>query len=396
MAEDKSYAILTNRGAELEAAAIATKTPVIINKFVIGDANGAASVVPDPAQTELIHEVYRGNIQAVSCKNNQITFQLYLPPEVGGFTIKEMGILTSEGELYSVARSPDIIKPNGTNGAVVSITFNYILAVSSTSAVSVVIYDEYITPEVGDARYLKIDENLSEIKGNGAEAQKKARENIGIEIDSDGDVAYRNKHNTFLSTNDFNQDVTIAEGAILFARVLKIMYENTVNGYVSGQVSGVVKVHSDGKLLLSGSSLSNLKYLTQGGEYEVWHSGNLTPVKSVNNNKPDATGNVNIDVTASAVTIENIGTNQWATMSGATIIDIVVGEISSNSSSNPDVTVTLARSFPTKITSITGSFTGQGGSNEDSWWSATPINSGSFTLHTRNMNGTFSFIVKGV
>ncbi|HCM9243477.1 TPA: phage tail protein [Enterobacter bugandensis] len=396
MAEDKSYAILTNRGAELEAAAIATKTPVIINKFVIGDANGAASVVPDPAQTELIHEVYRGNIQAVSCKNNQITFKLYLPPEVGGFTIKEMGILTSEGELYSVARSPDIIKPNGTNGAVVSITFNYILAVSSTSAVSVVIYDEYITPEVGDARYLKIDENLSEIKGNGAEAQKKARENIGIEMDSDGDVAYRNKHNTFLSTNDFNEDVTIAEGAILFARVLKIMYENTVNGYVSGQVSGVVKVHSDGKLLLSGSSLSNLKYLTQGGEYEVWHSGTLTPVKSVNNNKPDATGNVNIDVTASAVTIENIGTNQWATLSGATIIDIVVGEISSNSSSNPDVTVTLARSFPTKITSITGSFTGQGGSNEDSWWSATPINSGSFTLHTRNMNGTFSFIVKGV
>lgn len=179
MAEDKSYAILTNRGAELEAAAIATKTPVIINKFVIGDANGAASVVPDPAQTELIHEVYRGNIQAVSCKNNQITFQLYLPPEVGGFTIKEMGILTSEGELYSVARSPDTIKPNGTNGAVVSITFNYILAVSSTSAVSVVIYDEYITPEVGDARYLKIDENLSEIKGNGAEAQKRQGRILG-------------------------------------------------------------------------------------------------------------------------------------------------------------------------------------------------------------------------
>ncbi|MCU6214434.1 phage tail protein [Enterobacter bugandensis] len=308
MAEDKSYAILTNRGAELEAAAIATKTPVIINKFVIGDANGAASVVPDPAQTELIHEVYRGNIQAVSCKNNQITFQLYLPPEVGGFTIKEMGILTREGELYSVARTPDIIKPNGTNGAVISITFNYILIVSSTSAVSVVIYDEYITPEVGDARYLKIAENLSEIKKNGVDAQKAARENIGIKMDGDGDIAYRDKRNTFLAVNEFNQDVTIADGAILFARILKIMYEDTINGYISGQQSGVVKLHSDGKLLLSGSSLSNLKYLTQAGEYEVWHAGNLTAVKSVNNVKPDANGNVSVAVSSGGVQDIRLGT----------------------------------------------------------------------------------------
>lgn len=184
MAENKIYAVLTDRGAQLEAAALASGVPVVLNKFVIGDANGNDDVTPDSARTALIHETYRGDIKSSENSGNQVIFTLYVPPETGGYTIREVGILTDKGELYSVARSPDILKPTDSNGALISITYKYTLAVSSTSTVNVVIDNSSgMSQADADKRYLQISKNLSEIKDKGAAAQKTARENIGVNLD---------------------------------------------------------------------------------------------------------------------------------------------------------------------------------------------------------------------
>ncbi|WP_252495077.1 phage tail protein, partial [Escherichia coli] len=155
------------------------------------------------ARTALIHETYRGDIKSAENSGNQVIFTLYVPPDTGGYTIREVGILTDKGELYSVARSPDILKPTDSNGALISITYKYTLAVSSTSTVNVVVYDNYVTPEEADKKYLQISKNLSEIPANGETAQQAARKNIGI----DGDVAYRDKGNAFTHPNTFKDDV---------------------------------------------------------------------------------------------------------------------------------------------------------------------------------------------
>ncbi|EPQ9956777.1 phage tail-collar fiber domain-containing protein [Enterobacter hormaechei] len=392
--DDKIYAILTDRGAELEAAALATGVPVKLTKFVIGDANGQEEVTPDPARTALIHEVYRGDINGAESKGNQVTFTLDVPPETGGYTIREVGILTEAGELYSVARSPDILKPTESNGAVISITFKYILAVSSTSTVTVVVYNDYLTPDAADARYLKVNANLKEIADNGASSQQLARKNIGI----DGDIAYRDKENIFTKKNTFGEILYVNKSIVLSGDWA--VSWSLAGAYIEAyRNTSMVLINTTGDFEFSAADSAGnnpLKVNISGKKYNVYNEANLKPVKTVNNKSPDAYGNVTIDTSSSSVTITNIGTNQWATMSGSTIIDITATGISSNSTSNPDVTVTLARSFPSRITCISGSFTGDGGSNEDSWWSATPINSGSFMLHTRNMNGTFSFIIKGV
>ncbi|MCG2991169.1 hypothetical protein KZ294_26815, partial [Escherichia coli] len=81
--------------------------------------------------------------------------------------------------------------------------YKYTLAVSSTSTVNVVVYDNYVTPEEADKKYLQISKNLSEIPANGETAQQAARKNIGI----DGDVAYRDKGNAFTHPNTFKDDV---------------------------------------------------------------------------------------------------------------------------------------------------------------------------------------------
>ncbi|WP_080191121.1 phage tail-collar fiber domain-containing protein [Salmonella enterica] len=217
MAESQFYAILTDQGAALEATALATGIPVTLDKFVIGDGGGNA-VTPDPTRTTLVNEVYRGTIQKSESQGNQVTFTLYVPPEAGGYTIREAGILTADGTLYSLSNSPDILKPTESNGAVISITFKYILAVSSTSTVNVnVVNNEGISQADADKLYYRRDKHLSEIKDEGAEAQKETQLNIGIDLGeyytkNDIDSKFEdieseiNNSNPVLSVNDIKPD----------------------------------------------------------------------------------------------------------------------------------------------------------------------------------------------
>lgn len=217
MAESQFYAILTDQGAALEATALAKGNPVTLDKFVIGDGGGNA-VTPDPTRTTLVNEVYRGTIQKSESQDNQVTFTLYVPPEAGGYTIREAGILTADGTLYSLSNSPDILKPTESNGAVISITFKYILAVSSTSTVNVnVVNNEGISQADADKLYYRRDKRLSEIKDEGAEAQKETQLNIGIDLGeyytkSDVDSKFTdveseiNNSNPVLSVNDIKPD----------------------------------------------------------------------------------------------------------------------------------------------------------------------------------------------
>lgn len=152
---EKYYSILTNRGKELEAQSSATGKPVIIKDFVVGDGNGQA-VKPDPAQTKLAREVYRNAISALQVspdQANQFIAQLILPVNVGGFVVREVGLLTDAGELYSVANSAAIEKPE--NG--VSVNLQYRLAVSETANIELKV-------ATGDGLFLRQDANLSDVK----------------------------------------------------------------------------------------------------------------------------------------------------------------------------------------------------------------------------------------
>src|SRR5690606_12288292 len=152
---EKYYSILTNRGKELETQSSATGKPVIIKDFVVGDGNGQA-VKPDPAQTKLVREVYRNAISALQVspdQANQFIAQLVLATGVGGFVVREVGLLTDAGELYSVANCAAIEKPE--NG--VSVNLQYRLAVSETASIELKV-------ATGDGLFLRQDANLSDVK----------------------------------------------------------------------------------------------------------------------------------------------------------------------------------------------------------------------------------------
>lgn len=165
------YSIITNRGKELEVEALASGTVIVLSWFVVGDGNGKL-VKPNPAQTRLVNETYRGSIAELVVspdQSNQLMAKIVLPTDAGGFTVREVGLLTDAGELYAVANCPTIDKPVGG----VSVNMQFRLAVSDTSNIT-------LDVATGDGLFLRIDQNLKEIKARGAAAQKESRESIGV------------------------------------------------------------------------------------------------------------------------------------------------------------------------------------------------------------------------
>lgn len=165
------YSIITNRGKELEAEALASGRLIVLTNFVVGDSNGK-QVKPDPSQVRLINETYRGDIAELVVspeQSTQLMAKIVLPTGVGGFTVREVGLMTDAGELYAVANCPSIDKPVGG----VSVNMQFRLAVSDTSNIT-------LNVATGDGLFLRIDQYLKEIKARGAEAQKTSRESIGV------------------------------------------------------------------------------------------------------------------------------------------------------------------------------------------------------------------------
>ncbi|HAI8685987.1 MULTISPECIES: phage tail protein [Escherichia] len=162
----KHCSILTNRGKALEAASAAGGAPVVLDGFVVGDGNGNA-VTPEAGQTALVREVYRGTISRLAVspeQENQFIAYLVLPEGVGGFTVREAGLLTSDGELYAVGSCAAIEKPK--NG--VTATLQFRLAVAESAQVT-------LNVATGDGLFLRQDRNLSDV-----EDRDEAVENLGL------------------------------------------------------------------------------------------------------------------------------------------------------------------------------------------------------------------------
>ncbi|HCK1869780.1 TPA: phage tail protein [Escherichia coli] len=162
----KHCSILTSRGKALEAASAAGGAPVVLDGFVVGDGNGNA-VTPEAGQTALVREVYRGTISRLTVspdQENQFIAYLVLPEGVGGFTVREAGLLTTDGELYAVGSCAAIEKP--VNG--VTATLQFRLAVAESAQVT-------LNVATGDGLFLRQDRNLSDV-----EDKDEAVENLGL------------------------------------------------------------------------------------------------------------------------------------------------------------------------------------------------------------------------
>ncbi|MGK7286384.1 phage tail protein [Buttiauxella agrestis] len=87
--------------------------------MAVGDGGGTLPV-PDIGQTKLIAEKWRAALNKISvdAKNkNYVVAELVIPPEVGGFWLREMGLYDTDGVLVAVANMAESYKPELAEGS---------------------------------------------------------------------------------------------------------------------------------------------------------------------------------------------------------------------------------------------------------------------------------------
>ncbi|HGA8767107.1 TPA: tail fiber protein, partial [Salmonella enterica subsp. enterica serovar Virchow] len=94
--------------------------------------------VPDAGQTQLVNEVWRHTLNKISQDNrysNYIVAELVIPPEVGGFWMRELGLYDDEGTLIAVANMAESYKPELAEGSGRAQTCRMVIIVSSVESV---------------------------------------------------------------------------------------------------------------------------------------------------------------------------------------------------------------------------------------------------------------------
>ena len=137
----KYYAVLTDKGKELLAEAIANETTLDFTEMAVGDSNGI-SYNPTSDMTDLKHVTYRGAIGSmrINAKDKNIMeFEFVVPTDTGGFYIREAGLYAKDGTLIVISRIGEQYKPTLEEGAGSSMTVRMYIAIGSDAQIYITV-----------------------------------------------------------------------------------------------------------------------------------------------------------------------------------------------------------------------------------------------------------------
>ncbi len=138
----KFKTIITTAGAAKIAAVLAGTASIVLDntaKMAVGDGGGTLPT-PNPAQTKLIREAHRASINRASIDASDpknIVAELVIPPETGGFWIREMALYDAAGSLLAVGNMAETYKPSLSEGAGRKMVIRMVIAVSEVNAITI-------------------------------------------------------------------------------------------------------------------------------------------------------------------------------------------------------------------------------------------------------------------
>ncbi|WP_179990003.1 phage tail protein [Acinetobacter sp. YH1901141] len=259
------YNVTTNLGDAEIANAIATNTKLNITHVAFGDGNGSVPT-PNKARTSLVREVHRQAVtkyERHATNANWIVIETIIPSGVGGFTIREMGIIANGKLISHGSHAPfeKVADPSGvseyrlrftqnvTDGSVVEIMLDESLIYASQAWT-----DEHYIPrseivddvETDDATKpvsAKQAKNLQDNKlgknDNAVSASKleTARKINGVEFDATKDIdlpifGYKQKIRDVTAFRFKNVEYTNNEKQMIFVKV-KSKHSTTSSNKIS-------------------------------------------------------------------------------------------------------------------------------------------------------------------
>ncbi|WP_223453213.1 MULTISPECIES: phage tail protein [unclassified Pseudomonas] len=141
------YTLLTNAGIAYETACKAAGVPIKLSQISVGDGGGAV-YNPAATATALKREVWRGPLNALfqDEKNpSWLLAEVTIPPEEGGWYVREAGLWTDTGILYAIVKYPESFKPVlATSGSGKEFYIRSIFETSNASIVTLLIDDTVV------------------------------------------------------------------------------------------------------------------------------------------------------------------------------------------------------------------------------------------------------------
>lgn len=157
--------IITSEGAAIIADCILNGKLLVISEAAAGDGNGAY-YQPTVNQEHLVHECWRGEIASAELNPstpNMIDVKIVIDDEVGGFTIREMGLFSDEGTLIAVCNTPDTEKVAISGGVSGKLTMVMHIIVADISVVEFT-----INPSLDTVSREDLDTAIAQHNANGS------------------------------------------------------------------------------------------------------------------------------------------------------------------------------------------------------------------------------------
>lgn len=145
------YTILTTAGKTKVAAALANNTTVEITEFALGDGNGA-DITPTESMNSLVRERHRRAVNTLyvhPSNANWIVAEVVVPQDVGGWTVREVGLYDITGTLIAVGSYPATYKPLLESGVGKELCLRAVMSVSNVSSIKLSIDPSIVTATRG-------------------------------------------------------------------------------------------------------------------------------------------------------------------------------------------------------------------------------------------------------
>ncbi|EFM6919453.1 tail fiber protein [Escherichia coli] len=160
MSTRKFRTLITDIGlAKLAATTAPGGRPVRLTHMAVGDGNGELRQ-PQKNQTSLYNEVWRQSVNRVftdSENPNRLIAELVIPPETGGFWVREIGVFDDTGTMIAVGNTAESYKPTREEGSGRAQIFRAVITVTSDAVVELVMDTTTILPTTD-----YIDEKMAE------------------------------------------------------------------------------------------------------------------------------------------------------------------------------------------------------------------------------------------
>ncbi|HBF3064145.1 TPA: phage tail protein, partial [Clostridioides difficile] len=170
MAEQQYFTLVTDIGKAAIANASITGEKVDFAKMKVGD-GGGSSYTPTESQTALKNVVWESTLehaQADKDNPNWVVIQKFIPGDVGGFEVREVGLFDSKDQLLAISSYPTTYKPTADSGTVKELLIKVILVVSNVANINLKVDPTVILATLKDIQDLdaKIDTTKTELTSN--------------------------------------------------------------------------------------------------------------------------------------------------------------------------------------------------------------------------------------